>query len=104
MTAEQGAWFAEWWREYWRRVAKKSAAQAFRKHVRTESRFQEVMKATRAQKPEMLEREPEKRPHGATWLNQERWTDEPTSWATARRLFGSITRNGQRPGRPESTT
>jgi hypothetical protein len=34
------------------------------------------MAATRAQKPEMLSKEPSKRPHGASWLNGERWQDE----------------------------
>jgi hypothetical protein len=34
------------------------------------------MRATRAQKPEMLMRDAHHRPHGATWLNGERWEDE----------------------------
>lgn len=34
------------------------------------------MAATRAQKPEMMQREEKHRPHGATWLNGERWEDE----------------------------
>jgi hypothetical protein len=37
------------------------------------------MAATREQSPEMLNREPSKRPYGATWLNGERWEDEPSA-------------------------
>ena len=53
-----------------------AARAAFRKHVTTEERFNEVMAATKAQTREMLGRDADKRPHGATWLNQERWKDE----------------------------
>jgi hypothetical protein len=76
LTLQQETWFAEWWKIYWRPVAKKAAREAFGKHVSTEARFQQVMAATRAQAAEMLERPKEKRPHGATWLNGERWEDE----------------------------
>jgi hypothetical protein len=79
MTQEQERWFTTWWKDYWLRKAKKDAREAFRKHVKTEGRFEQVMGATRAQKPEMLTREPSKRPHGATWLNGERWEDEIVS-------------------------
>jgi hypothetical protein len=75
-NSEQEDWFSQWWDEYWLHRAKKAAHEAFRRHVRTEARFRQVLAATRAQKPEMLSRERSKRPHGATWLNQERWEDE----------------------------
>lgn len=81
MTPEQKRWFTAWWAEYWLHKAKKAAQAAFQRHVKTEERFQQVMAATRAQKPEMLAREPSKRPHGATWLNGERWEDEITAAA-----------------------
>jgi len=76
--ALQEAWFSEWWAIYWRRRDHKKARLAFKKHVRTQSRFEQVMKATRAQAPEMLGKEPKYRPYGATWLNGERWEDEIT--------------------------
>ena len=76
LASQQAAWFAAWWGEYWLKKAKKAAETAFRKHVKTPERFQQVMAATRAQKPEMLERPDSKRPYGATWLNGERWEDE----------------------------
>jgi hypothetical protein len=76
MTPQQEQWFAAWWSEYWLGRAKKAAREAFRKQVKTEARFQQVMAATRAQSAEMKAREEGKRPHGATWLNGERWEDE----------------------------
>ena len=75
LTAEQSAWFTEWWAAYWRHVAKTPARKAFAAVVKTVDRFGQVMAATRAQTAEMLTREPQHRPHGATWLRQERWTD-----------------------------
>ncbi len=83
MTPEQSGWFTTWWAAYWLRRAKKPAKQAFAKHVKTAARFDEVMAATRAQEAEMIGREPQHRPHGATWLNAERWADEPAEPAKA---------------------
>lgn len=77
MTPEQSQWFESWWSSYWRKVSRKPAAEAFRIHVKTEARFQAVMEATRRQTATMMAREPDKRPHGASWLNAERWNDEP---------------------------
>ena len=76
LIAEQEAWFAEWWSTYWLHKSRKAAHVAFEKHVKTQSRFDEVMAATNRQSPEMLAREASRRPHGATWLNGERWLDE----------------------------
>jgi uncharacterized protein YdaU (DUF1376 family) len=76
-TAEQTAWFEEFWQQYWLRKAKKPAFAAFCKHVKTTERFAEVIAAVAAQKPEMESRQPQHRPLAASWLNAERWTDEP---------------------------
>jgi hypothetical protein len=43
---------------------------------KTEYRFKRVTAAMSAQKPEMMSREPRHRPHGATWINGQRWQDE----------------------------
>jgi len=75
-------WFEEWWSVFWRKVSKKPALSAFQEHVQTAERFRQVMTAVRVQSPEMLLRDESKRPHGATWLNQERWTDEAPVIAT----------------------
>lgn len=75
-TPEQEQWFTEWWAAYWLKRAKKDAHRAFLKHVKTSERFKQIMAAVRAQAPEILSRDAAKRPHGATWLNGERWADE----------------------------
>ena len=75
---DRESWFDAWWPNYWRKVAKQDAQKAFKKHVRTEELFQQVMAATRTQTPMMMAREPDKRPHGATWINGARWNDEPS--------------------------
>lgn len=84
LEAQQDSWFAEWWAVYWLKKSRKRAREAFGRHVRTEARFQQVMEATRAQSPEMLSREPQYRPHGATWLNSERWDDDTAVPAAAK--------------------
>ncbi len=52
------------------------ARAAFGKHVTNETRFNEIMVATRGQTAGMLAKEQRFRPLGATWLNGERWHDE----------------------------
>jgi hypothetical protein len=75
-AAAQFSWFEQWWSVYWRKRARKRAWLAFKRHVRTQARFEQVMKATKAQTLEMFGKEEKYRPHGATWLNGERWDDE----------------------------
>ena len=85
MAPEQELWWAAWWPAYWLHRAKKAAREAFRVKVKSQALFDQVMAATRAQTQEMLAREKSKRPHGATWLNGERWEDEqdrPTAAAS----------------------
>jgi len=69
-------WFSAFWKAYWLRRARKPARIAFGKACKSQERFAEIMAAVTTQTPEMLSREPAKRPHAATWLNAERWTDE----------------------------
>jgi hypothetical protein len=76
LTPQQDVWFAVWWADYWLRKSRKAARQAFAKQVKSVGRFEQVMAATQAQTAEMLTREPQHRPHGSTWLRQERWEDE----------------------------
>jgi hypothetical protein len=89
LAAKQEAWFSHWWPAYWLRKAKQAARRAFGKHVRTEERFQEIIAATRAQAPGMLAKEERFRPHGATWLNEQRWEDEPGDTALRQEASGS---------------
>lgn len=95
LTPSQESWFSEWWSAYWLHKARKPAREAFKRHVTSEARFQQIMAAVEAQRPEMLAREPSKRPHGATWLNAERWDDEVTADATPAdkaldQIYGSV--------------
>jgi hypothetical protein len=86
LPPQQEVWFNEWWSAYWLRKAKKAARLVFGKQIRTAAMFERVMAATSAQASEMLGRAPQHRPHGATWLNQERWEDE-----TIQPTFGNRT-------------
>jgi len=85
LTPQQEAWWSQWWAAYWLHKAKKVARKAFGKHVKSVARFQQVMAATEAQTPEMVSRELAHRPHGATWLNGERWFDEAAADVQAKR-------------------
>lgn len=68
--------FEEFWKFYWRRVAKAKAAVSYAKAVPSLPMHRIVMDALSAQSVEMLRRDPDKRPHAASWLNQQRWNDE----------------------------
>ncbi len=85
----QRSWFEEWWPVYWRKRDRKRAWIAFKKVVRRQETFDQVMAATRAQKPEMLSKDEQFRPHGATWLNGERWNDEISEIAPLQPSSGS---------------
>lgn len=97
LEARQEGWFAQFWSRYWRKVAKKTALAAFKNHVKTAERAEMVQRAVEMQRATMLARDPEGRPHAATWLNAERWEDEPaevsavarsgTKIATAMEMF-----------------
>lgn len=70
-------WFQQFWNLYWRKAAKATALKAFKRAVKSEERFREVIAAVEAQAPEMMRRAEQHRPHAASWLNGERWLDEP---------------------------
>lgn len=72
----QRACFDEFWAAYWRRVDKHGASKVYAARILTEKNHVAVMAGVAAQTPGMLGRDPENRPHAATWLNHERWTDE----------------------------
>ncbi len=77
LTEKQKSWFAEFWAVYWRRQARGAAECSFGKRVKTEEDFRTMLAAVLAQAPEYTRREMSKRPHASTWINQERWRDEP---------------------------
>lgn len=67
--------FEEFYRVYPRRVAKRAAASAWKKAVRRAS-VAEIMAGAERFRDDP-NREQEFTPHPATWLNQDRWGDDP---------------------------
>ncbi|WP_109523730.1 MULTISPECIES: hypothetical protein [Nocardia] len=67
--------FAEWWKLWPRKQARAAAAKAFPR-ARAKIGFDALMSATRAYVQD-TNREDAYTPHGATWLNGERWADAP---------------------------
>ena len=71
-------WFAgDFWPAYPRRVGKAAALKAANKMARTPETRTAIMAGLLAQLPELNTREAQHIPHASTWLNQERWNDEP---------------------------
>lgn len=77
LTETQSGWFSQFWAAYWRRIGKGEAEKSFARLVRTQERFDIVMQALALQSPWMMQKDSDKRPHPATWLNQKRWEDDP---------------------------
>lgn len=76
-NSHQAAWFDDWWKVVWAKVGKGGAEKAFAKAATNLLVAEEIIAATKKQLPRILEREPQYRPHPATWLNDKRWLDEP---------------------------
>lgn len=86
--------FAEFWAPYWRKVSKVDAEDAWRKLNPDAELRARIIAAVTSQRPGMLAREPDRRPHAATWLNKRRWTDEVETPVTSRPSNGhSMARN-----------
>ncbi len=86
MGARQNADFAEFWRGYWRKAArggKYGAEATYKKQVLSHELHLEIMAAIDMQRPVILCREMESRPHASTWLNQHRWEDDPAAYAAS---------------------
>jgi hypothetical protein len=66
--------FKAFYTAYWRHVGRGPAWSAYRTHVHNGD-ASKVMAAMLEERPVMLDREEDKRPHPATWLNQRRWRD-----------------------------
>jgi hypothetical protein len=78
LDAIRKRWFEEeFWPHYWRRVDRADAIKAFSKHVRTEADKNRIVEAVKAHAPLYLGRDPEHRPHAATWLNKRRYEEPP---------------------------
>lgn len=68
--------FNEFWAAYPRKVGKGQARKAYAKALRIAS-HDDIMFGLSQQRPSMEAKEPQFIPHASTWLNGERWDDEP---------------------------
>ena len=68
--------FETFWEAYPRKVSKGQAVRAFKAATKKAS-ADEILAGLREQLPKMATSDPKFLPHAATWLNGERWTDEP---------------------------
>lgn len=76
-TAAEQAEFDAFWAIYPRRVARKPALEAFLLAVRRGVRATDIAQGASVYAAAREGQDPTKTAHAATWLNQERWTDEP---------------------------
>ncbi len=70
--------FEEWWKRYPRKTAKGHARAAYAK-ARRKASAQQLLAGLQRALPKLNAAEERYRPHPATWLNGERWTDEAGS-------------------------
>ena len=75
-TATEQAEFDAFWAIYPRHVAKKPALDAFLVAVRRGVRATDIAQGASAYAAAREGQDPSKTAHAASWLNQERWTDE----------------------------
>lgn len=68
--------FSDFWTKYPRKKARKKALEYW-VNGKLEQEADSIIVALISQLPEFEGREPDRVPHPATWLNQERWKDEP---------------------------
>lgn len=73
MKAEQFEFF---WSTYPRRIGKGAARKSFEKALKLAT-FEEIMAGLRGQLSYYSAKEQQFIPHPSTWLNQERWADDP---------------------------
>ena len=73
--------FAAWWSLYPRKVGKGAAQKAYRS-ARKKATAQALTAAIDAQGPLLMARGSQYCPHPATWLNGERWRDNPADLQT----------------------
>lgn len=68
--------FEYWWKQYPRKVAKGNARKAFEKALKNAS-ADEIIQGLMSQLTYYSSLDSQFIPHPATWLNGERWSDEP---------------------------
>ena len=86
--------FEAFWEQYPRKTAKKAALLAWRRAKIAHDRVPTILGALANQKKSQQWTKDDGRfiPHAATWINQERWNDEPTSKGTPRleKKYGNL--------------
>lgn len=68
--------FADFWEMYPRKIGKAQAQKRWRLCIKTVP-AETILDGLRSQLPILKEKETQFIPHASTWLNQERWNDEP---------------------------
>lgn len=69
--------FEGWWAVYPQKVGKGAARRAYAAALRKGVTHQVLADGLARASPGMIAKEERYRPHAATWLNQERWLDQP---------------------------
>jgi len=99
--------FLAFWDAYPRKVARAAAMRSWIKINPKDDLIQVILEALAWQREIFMAREPEHRPHPATWLNQMRWQDErppatrpPTAAASHGRLLPNLPKGEPRPKEP----
>jgi hypothetical protein len=79
----ENPWFQRFWQEYPRRIAKKPAYKAFNNAVKNGANPEAIIDATKvfAAVHRRKQTEPQFIPYPASWLNDERYEDEPEQMA-----------------------
>ncbi|WP_026479348.1 hypothetical protein [Ahrensia sp. 13_GOM-1096m] len=67
----------EFWPIYPRKVAKAKAKRMWAKQIKAGHKPETIIAGLKRLLPELKARRPEFQPHPASWLNDERWDDEP---------------------------
>lgn len=71
--------FGAWWEIYPRKVSKQAAAKAWKARTKAKDLPDDLVEITQRFAASVADKDPEFIPHPATWLNQHRWEDVPTS-------------------------
>jgi uncharacterized protein YdaU (DUF1376 family) len=93
--------FAEFWTHYPRKIGKAAASKAFAKAAK-KHKTDDILFGLSQQIDTMKSKEQQFIPHAATWLNAERWTDEPEQPNDTNNLHGRGT-GSQASQRPDAS-
>jgi len=82
--------FAEFWASYPRKVGKRAASTAFAAAVKRGTHPDDILDGLDRARPKMELLDERYRPHPTTWLNQDRWHDEPDTVDPVLRALGLV--------------